>query len=96
MCRCLFTIPQFTNGVSNHHVYLEWCHLPKAQSPGWEDLNQFVLPQSGNVNALDAQGWNWLCRPIDVAQACSIPGRESGEHSWHRRQLTPGQPVVIS
>lgn len=91
-----FTIPQFTDGASNHHVYLEWCHLPKAQSPGWEDLNQFVLPQDGKTNVLDAVGWNWLCRPIDVAQACSVAGRESGEHSWHRQQLTPGRPVVIS
>lgn len=44
----------------------------------------------------DAHGWNWICRPKDIADATSRQGRETMRYGWHRQMLTYTHPVTIS
>lgn len=94
-CTATFTIPENTSGEKNHHLYLEWTHLPCATACKPDSL--YGLLQNGNTGtADDSLGWNWLCQPMDVAEACSIPGKASLKHKWNRAQLTATAPVTIA
>ena len=93
-----FTVPENTDGEKNHHLYLEWCNLPLAQScANWDDVDGIITPPhaSSNKNGFNSFGWNWLCKPADVAEAASIPGYQSLRHHWHRAQLSFSSPVTI-
>lgn len=94
-CAATFTIPENTGGEKNHHLYLEWSHLPLA-TPCQPDSVYGMLTTGVNGTADDTEGWNWICKPIDVAEACSIPGKASFRHKWNRAQLTATAPVTIA
>ncbi|AIY31231.1 putative capsid protein [Dromedary stool-associated circular ssDNA virus] len=93
-CTATFTIPENTNGEKNHHLYLEWTHLPLAQPCKPDSLWGFIASSASGYK--DSYGFNWVCRPIDIAEACSIPGKGSYKHKWHRAQLTSNAPVTIA
>lgn len=90
-----FTVAE-SQTQNNRHLYLEWTNLPSAKAPQWSDLDGTVVPEtfSGNTN-LDTHGFNWLCRPIDIALACSPAGRNSKLNGWHRSLLSYTHPVTI-
>nr|WGN90629.1 capsid protein [Banfec virus 3] len=104
-----FTIPEFQSvvvdgtaqTVKNHHLYLEWSYLPKASACRPDDLYASFLynyddnPISTTGQDLESAGWNWICSPVDIAQACSVDGRYSQLHNWHRQQLSSATPVTI-
>nr|WCR62255.1 MAG: capsid protein [ssDNA virus sp.] len=90
-----FTVPENVNEGHNHHLYLEWTHLPKASTCQMPDCVGSALPLS-SVNGLDTYGWNNLCRPQDILEATCVEGKESGLHGWQRKQLSYATPVTIS
>lgn len=105
-----FTVPEYQSvivdgkaqTVKNHHLYLEWCFLPKALACRPENLyGNFLWADddeasgSGTVKDMETGGWNWICSPVDIAQACSVDGRYSQLHNWHRQQLSAAAPVTI-
>ena len=91
-----FTVAE-SQTKNNRHMYLEWTNLPSAKAPQWSDLDGMVLPEgySGSGTNVDSNGFNWLCRPIDIALACSPSGRQSKLNGWHRSILSYTHPVTI-
>lgn len=89
-----FTVPEnLGDGEHNHHLYLEWCHLPQAKACMPDDLIGITLPSS-EIGG-ESYGWNWLCSPMSIMEACSVSGKSSLRHKWHRAQLTSSAPVTI-
>nr|AWU66049.1 MAG: Cap [Circular ssDNA virus sp.] len=89
-----FTVAE-NNSQANRHLYLEWTNLPAAKAPQWSDLDGTVVPETYQSGNLDCQGFNWMCRPIDIAMACSPAGRNSKLNGWHRSLLSYTHPVTI-
>ncbi|APG55820.1 Cap [Intivirus quri] len=58
-------------------------------------LNGMVCPETYTVGNMDTGGFNWVCRPIDIALACSPAGRNSKLNGWHRQTLSYTHPVTI-
>lgn len=106
-----FSVPEFTN-EKNNTLYIEWTNLPHARSCTPNDSMPFLVDDPETINIVsdnplsqqtkvpqdisDAHGWNWICRPKDIADATSRQGRESGRYGWHRQMLTYTHPVTIS
>lgn len=91
-----FTVPEFTNNKRNHNLYIEWTHLPYARSSAQEDCRNFVSPYDASIQSFDSKGFNWIANPPDIAQACSIEGKNNTLNGWHRKQLAYNSPVTIS
>lgn len=90
-----FTVAE-SQTQNNRHLYLEWTNLPSAKAPQWSDLDGMVVPETFTTDGnLDCHGFNWLCRPIDIALACSPAGRQSKLNGWHRSLLSYTHPVTI-
>lgn len=95
------TVPENTNGARNHHLYVEWSHLPHALAATFDSVRGESVPPnptastSGRLLNFNAGGWNWLCRPKDVGEACSIDGHDNKRFGWKRAQLNYGRPVTI-
>ena len=90
-----FTVAE-SQTQNNRHLYIEWTNLPSAKAPQWSDLDGTVVPETyTTVGNLDTAGFNWLCRPIDIAMACSPAGRNSKLNGWHRQMLSYTHPVTI-
>lgn len=92
-----FTVPEnvaSSDGTTqkNHHLYLEWTHLPCAHACTAEEWATFSKPSKLDW---ESSGWNHVCSPIDVAEACSIVGKQSLRHHWNRSQLSATTPVTI-
>lgn len=94
------TVPENTNGERNHHLYVEWCFLPHARAATFDSVRgeameePIYITNNGRPN-YDAHGWNWLCRPKDVAEASSIDGHDNKRFGWKRAQLNYNRPVTI-
>lgn len=93
-CTATFTIPENTDGQKNHHLYIEWTHLPLATACKSESLYDLLMTPSSGLND-DTYGFNWICNPMDIAEACCVPGKANGKHKWQRAQLTATAPVTI-
>lgn len=97
-----FTIPENTSGAPNRHVFIEWTNLPHATPCRPSEAASWLLDMpttaidTADSPPEDYGGWNWICNPIDIATACSQPGKISGKHGWQRAMLTAGSPVTIT
>lgn len=98
-----FTIPELTNQGVNRHLFVEWTNLPRATASTPGEINAWVVDPSGITldnghvagDPEDSNGWNWICNPVDVARACSIPGKQSARSGWNRAMLTATSPVTV-
>lgn len=97
-----FTIPENSSGQPNRHMFVEWTNLPHATPCRPGEALRWVLGDPDDAAAAatnptdDYGGWNWICNPVDIASACSVPGKASGKHGWQRAMLTAGSPVTIT
>ena len=99
-----FTIPELTNEGVNRHLFIEWTNLPGATActPGdvssWVTDSTGITLENGHVRGdpEDSDGWNWICAPIDIAKACSVPGKQSARSGWNRAMLTSTSPVTVT
>ena len=106
-----FSVPELTNN-KNNTLYLEWTNLPNAEACTPNDAMFFnvdnvqhdVVSKDPTVvqehptpqDISDGHGWNWICRPKDIADATSRTGMRNGNYGWHRAMLTYTHPVTIS
>ena len=98
------TLPENTAGQPNRHLFIEWTNMPHATAATPVDVRNWICPTGATNDSIDAgrdipddaKGWNWICNPLDVATACSIPAKSSGKHGWQRAMLTSANPVTIS